>query len=255
MQDFYENFYAAMAHSKVHAEFCERVYGHNLCQHGFADMKQLETLINITQLGSQHRALDLGCGNGMITEYLSDCTGAHITGLDYIPEAIRQAKERTTAKVDRLDFRVGDINALDLPDQAFDVIISIDSLYFSSDYTRTIRELIAVLRPGGQMAIYFAHGRVGIPIEEFPIDTIQPDRTPLADALKANGLHFQTWDFTQDDYRLAQRRKAILAELRPQFEAEGILFIYDNRMGDSLGISQFIEEGMHARYLYHVRLP
>jgi hypothetical protein len=32
------------------------------------------------------------------------------------------------------------------------------------------------------------------------------------------------------------------------------MFIYENRMGDAQGISQFIEEGMHARYLYHVRL-
>jgi ubiquinone/menaquinone biosynthesis C-methylase UbiE len=254
MKDFYENFYAAMARSKAHAEFCERVYGVNLCQHGFADMAQLDALIKVTQLGPQHRALDLGCGNGMITEYLSDCSGAHITGLDYIPGAIRQATERTAAKRGRLAFREGDINALDLPDQAFDLIISIDSLYFSSDYSRTIRQLVSALRPGGQMVIYFAHGRVGIPKEEFPVETIQPDRTPLADALKANKLHFQTWDYTQDDYRLAQQRIRVLTELRPQFEAEDILFIYENRMGDSLGISQFIEEGMHARYLYHVRL-
>jgi SAM-dependent methyltransferase len=255
MQDFYENFYAAMARSKAHAEFCERVYGYNLCQHGFADMAQLDALIKVTQLRSQHRALDLGCGNGMIAEYLSDCTGAHITGLDYIPEAIRQAKERTATKSDRLDFRVGDINALDLPERAFDVIVSIDSLYFSDDYARTIRQLAAALRPGGQMAIYFAHGRVGVPKDEFPAETLQPDRTPLADALKANGLSFQTWDYTQDDYRLAQQRIQVLTDLRPQFEAEDILFIYENRMGDSRGISQFIEEGMHARYLYHVRLP
>lgn len=254
MQDFYNNFYAAMAHSKAHAEFCERVYGHNLCQHGFADMGQLDTLIKVTQLGPQHRALDLGCGNGMITEYFSDCTGAHITGLDYIPEAIRQAQKRTAVKADRLDFKVGDINALDLPDQAFDVIISIDSMYFSDDYTRTIRQFMAALRPGGQMAIYFAHGREGIPKHEFAVETIQPDRTPLADALNANGLSFQTLDFTQDDYQLAQRRKTVLAELRPQFEAEDILFIYENRLGDAQGISQFIEEGTHARYLYHVRL-
>jgi hypothetical protein len=135
------------------------------------------------------------------------------------------------------------------------VIIMIDSIYFSDNYTRTIRELMMALRPGGQMAIYFAHGRVGVPKEEFPVETLKPDCTPLADALKANGLHFETQDYTQDDYRLAQRRQQVLAELRPQFEAEGILFIYENRMGDAQGISQFIEEGMHARYLYHVRLP
>ena len=55
--------------------------------------------------------VDLGCGNGMIAEYISDVTDAHVTGLDYIPTAIAQAQARTAAKADRLTFPVGDINA------------------------------------------------------------------------------------------------------------------------------------------------
>jgi SAM-dependent methyltransferase len=255
MRDFYENYYAAMARSQAHAEFCERVFGRNLCQHGFADMVQLDALLNTVQLGPGQRALDLGCGNGLIAEYLSDCTGAHITGLDYIPEAIRQARERTAAKSDRLAFAVGDINALDLPDRAFDVIISIDTLYFSQDYTLTIRQLKQSLKPGGQMVIFFGHGSASrTPKDDFPIETLAPDRTPLADALKANGLSFQTQDFTPDDYRLAQLRQQVLLELRPRFEAEEIMFIYEDRMGDACGFSRAIEEGKHVRYLYHVQL-
>jgi cyclopropane fatty-acyl-phospholipid synthase-like methyltransferase len=218
-------------------------------------MAQLDSLLHMTRLDPGQHALDLGCGSGMIAEYLSDCTGAHITGLDYIPAAIQQAQARTAAKADRLAFRVGDINALDLPDGAYDAIISIDSLYFSDDYSRTIRQLAQALKPGGQMAIFFAHGREPwIPREEFPADSILPDRTPLAVALKANGLDFQALDFTPDEYRIAQLRKQVLTELRLRFEAEGIMFIYENRMGDAQGISQAIEEGLHARYLYHVQL-
>jgi cyclopropane fatty-acyl-phospholipid synthase-like methyltransferase len=256
MRDFYENYYAAMNRSQAHAEFCEQVFGRNLCQHGFADMAQLDALLRVTQLGAGQRVLDLGCGNGMIAEYIADCTGAHVTGLDYIPEAIRQARERTAAQADRLAFVVGDINALELPDGAFDAVISIDSLYFSQDYALTIRQLVKALRPGGQMAIFFEHGREPwVPREDFPAESVLADRTPLAEALQANGLSFRTWDFTQDDYRLALRRKQVLAELRPRFEAEGIMFIYENRLGDAQGVSQAIEDGLHARYLYHVRLP
>jgi SAM-dependent methyltransferase len=256
MRDFYEDFYAAMARSQAHAEFCERVFGRNLCQHGFADMAQLDALIRAVQLTPGQCALDLGCGNGMIAEYISDGTGAHITGLDYIPEAIRQAQARTAAKADRLTFRVGDINALDLPDGAYDAIISIDTLYFSEDCALTVRQLVQALKPGGQMLIFFGHGREPwVPKEQFPAESILPERTPLAEALKANGLSFQTRDFTPDDYRLALRRQEVLAELRPCFEAEGIMFIYENRMGDARGMSQAIEDGLHARYLYHVRLP
>jgi cyclopropane fatty-acyl-phospholipid synthase-like methyltransferase len=131
MRDFYERFYRAVAGSPAHAIFCERVFGRNLCQHGFADMAQLDALIAATQLRPGQAGLDLGCGNGLITEYIADRTGAHMTGLDYIPAAIRDAQARiarpdvsgAAAKSDRLAFVVGDINALDLPPAAFDVII------------------------------------------------------------------------------------------------------------------------------------
>ena len=69
-------------------------------------------------------------------------------------------------------------------------------------------------------------------------------------ALRANGLTFDTLDFTADDLRLARRRQQVLAELRPQFEAEDIMFIYANRMGDANGINQAIEMGLQRRYLY-----
>lgn len=251
MRDFYEKFYQAIRHSAAHSLFCERSFGRDLCQHGFADMAQIDALIAATGLAPGDHALDLGCGNGMIAEYISDCTGAHLSGIDYISEAIHQANERSAAKADRLSFAVGDINALALPTGAFDAIISIDSLYFSSNYTATIGQLVSALRPGGRLAILFSHGREPwVPLEEFPTETLAPDKTPLARALQANRLSFITQEFTAEDQQLAQLRKQVLMELQPQFEAEELLFIYENRMGDAKGISDAIERGLHRRYLY-----
>jgi ubiquinone/menaquinone biosynthesis C-methylase UbiE len=251
MKDFYHSFYAAVEHSLAHHVFCLRVFGIDLSQHGFASLEQLELLRQVTGLGPAQRALDLGCGSGMIAEYLSDRSGAHFTGLDYIPLAVEQAQKRTIKKADRLSFMVGDINALELPEQAFDVIISIDSIYFSQDYPFTLGSLKAALRPGGRMAFLYSQGREPwVPVEEFQKESILPDQTPLAKALQENNLAYQTWDLTSQDYALAQLRKVILLELKPQFESEGNLFIYENRLGDADGISQAIEEGLHARYLY-----
>jgi len=256
MKDFYTAFYSAIEHSSAHHVFCERLFGKDLCQHGFADLEQLELLLQVTRLGPTHQALDLGCGNGMIAEYLSDRSGAHITGLDYIPLAIHQAQVRTAPKADRLSFVVGDINMLTLPEQAFDVIISIDSLYFSQDYPLTLRALKAALRPGGQMAFFYSQGREPwVPSDEFPKDSILPDQTPLALALQANHATYQAWDLTSQDYALAVQRKAVLLELQPLFEVEGNQFIYENRLGDANGISQAIEDGLHARYLYLASFP
>jgi SAM-dependent methyltransferase len=255
VKDFYTAFHAAVEHSRAYATFCERAFGLDLSQHGFADREQLDLLVQVTQLGPAHRALDLGCGNGRIAEYLSDRTGAHFTGLDYIPEAICQAQRRTAAKAERLAFVVGNLNQPDLPSGPFDLVLSIDSLYFSEDYAATLRAWRAALRPGGQMAIFYSYGREPwVPLDEFPKEALPPDKTPLAVALRANGLAFRTWDLTRQDYAGAVRRQAILAELKPRFEAEGTLFIHDNRAGDAGGVGQALEAGLHRRHLYHVQL-
>jgi SAM-dependent methyltransferase len=256
MKDFYDKFYTAVEKSEAHRAFCEAVFGRDLAQHGFADLEQLELLKQVTRLGPARQVLDLGCGNGMIAEYLSDTTGAHITGLDYIEEAIEAARLRTAAKADRLSFQTGDLNRLELPISTFDNILSIESIYFSENYTATIGALRAALRPGGQMAFLYSYGREPwVPREEFRADTLPPRRTPLADALRANGLAFRTWDLTTRDFLLAQRRKQVLAGLKPQFETEGNMFIYENRMGDACGVCQAVKEGLHARYLYLCSVP
>jgi SAM-dependent methyltransferase len=254
MQDFYTSFYSVVEHSPAHHAFCERVYGRDLCQHGFADLEQLDLLLQVTGFSAGQRALDLGCGNGMISEYLSDASLAHLTGLDFIPIAISRALERTRGKRDRLDFMVGDINQLELQSQGFDIIFSIDSIYFSRDYTTTIQALNTTLTPTGQIGILYSYGREPwVPVEEFPKENLPPDRTPLAEALKANQLSFCATDLTAQDYALALRRKEVLLELKPQFEQEGIMFVYENRLGDAQGVSQAIEQGLHARYLYQVQ--
>lgn len=254
MRDFYERFYAVVAESDAHAAFCERVFGKNLCQHGFADIAQIEAIMECLDLTTDDHALDLGCGNGMIAEYIAGRSGARVTGLDIVVDAVRQAQARTETKPS-LAFAVADINDLGLSCGAFDDVISIDSLYFSRDLPATIGQLKRALRSGGQMAIFYSHGREPwVPVADFPLDTLDIDKTPLAQALQAHGLSYDTRDFTSEDLRLAELRTKVLCDLKPQFDAEGITFIYENRMGDAVGISEAIAAGMHRRYLYHVRV-
>jgi cyclopropane fatty-acyl-phospholipid synthase-like methyltransferase len=255
MEDFYNAYYKATEHCHAHHVFCERVFGKDLCQHGFANMEQLDLLLHVSQIDSSMHVLELGCGNGMISEYLSDCSGAHFTGLDYIPQAIHQAQQRTVGKSDRLEFIVGNINQLKLLTGAYDAILSIDSIYFSQDYTATINTLKAALRPGGQMVFLYSYGREPwVRKEDFRQETLHPEKTPLAEALKANDLVFCTVVLTDQDLELALKRKAVLLHLKPQFEAENALFILENRLGDAEGISRAIQEGLHSRYLYQAKL-
>ncbi len=254
MYDWYTRYYAAVASSQANAEYCQRLFGRNLCQHGFAEMEHLDHLLEATGLRAGQCALDLGCGCGMISEYFSDQSGACVTGIDFVPVAVQQALERTLHKRSRLDFAVMNITTLDFDSATFDLIISIDTLYFT-DLASTIHQMASVLAVDGQMAIFYSHGwHPGLifSIQEFPRETLPPDNTPLALALQANGLRYQAWDYTQEDFHHAQRKGQIAEELKDAFAAEGNLFLYENHAAEAAGVQKAVQAGAHARYLYLV---
>ena len=95
MWEWYTRYYAAVATSRANAVYGERLAGRNLCQHDFTEMSHVDRLVEVTAMRAGQRVLDMGCGNGFIAEYLSDASGAHVTGVDFIPDAIRQAQDPT----------------------------------------------------------------------------------------------------------------------------------------------------------------
>ncbi len=250
--DFYTRYYNALPRSRAYAEFCRQLYGADFGQHGFADMAQVEALLQAVNIRPGERGLDLGCGDGRMAEYMADRTGAHMTGLDLIPAGIDRARGRTQAKHDRIEFVLGDIGAVEalFAPASFDVLIAIDSLYFS-DLPDTIRQVKGLLRPGGRMGIFYSHGAdPWHPVETFPRETLPADAGPLAHALRANGLDYKWWDFTAADYEHARRKKTIIEALRPTYETEEDRWLCESRMGEAEGVMAACEAGAASRYLF-----
>lgn len=254
MKDFYTRFHQAAAVSEANARFCEQLYGKNLYQQGFAEVAHVDHLIEVTGIGKTSHALDLGCGNGGIAEYIADVTGAKVTGVDYIPEAIEIAQARTQPRSERLQFQVMDIARLELPPASFDVIVAVDTLYFS-DLDETLTRMANLLKPGGRMGIFYSQSCLPwIDLDTFPKESVQPDGTDLAKALQRLDLPYQTWDYTAQDYAHAQRRKMLLPEFKPLYEQEDRLFLYESYWGEANGVSRAVEGKAHGRYLYVVTL-
>ncbi len=249
MFDFYTDYYRRAAASLAYGEFCTRVFGANYAQHGFADMAAVDRLIRAGELDATHRVLELGCGTGGIAAYVATTTGARVTGIDYIPEAVRQAQARAAAS-GRLRFEVADIGALPYPDAGFTTVVAIDTLYFT-ELDATLARIKRILTASGQLLAYYAQGaNPQVPVERFDRGTLPPDCTDLGRALHRQGFAFETWDVTDADVRHARLKRAVLEELHPAFAAEGTLSLYENRLGEANGVLAAWEAGCHARYLY-----
>jgi SAM-dependent methyltransferase len=260
----YDTFFALAEESEAHSAFCTRVYGRDLCQHGMADMEQLAVLLDVLALEEGSRVLDLGCANGRLTEYISDVTGARVTGVDISPVGIEQARARTAPKRDRLCFEVGNIvdwqplasakggalasaKGKALASARYDTLLFIDTLYFV-DVQKALEHATRLVAPGGQIGILFSQWiRPGASQER-----LRPEETDVGRALQHCGLLFWTWDFSAQEVAHWQKKLDIAARMRPMFESEGNLWLYEFRLGEAKSHARAIGPHTRSRYLYLV---
>lgn len=236
--------------SKTYAEFCRRVFGKNLRQVSMMDMVQLEKLISVLDLSKGRKVLDVGCGLGVISEYISDITRAHVTGIDFAGKVIKRAQIRTKKKKDRLAFKVADIRKLPFSKASFDTIIAIDSLYFVKNLEKPVKKMKSMLTRNGQMGIFYTQAVKSERSRGF----LKPQDTKLARVLKKLQLKFRTWDFTKREIKHWEKRKRIALKLMPAFRSEGNLKMGKELVIESNHVLRIVEARRISRYLYHVQV-
>lgn len=98
--------------------------------------------------------LDVGCGPGNLTRDLAARVApGRVVGLDAAADAIEAARADAPAEGPAVTFAVGDVYALDLDDDSFDVVHAHQVLQHLSDPVGALRELRRVVRPDGVVAV------------------------------------------------------------------------------------------------------
>jgi len=253
MKDWYERYYTAIEYSASYAEFCSRVFGRNYAQHGFADMDQVARLVDALDIRSTDSLLDLGCGTGGMVAHVGREFEVEAFGLDYDQRAMALAGRKYAA--DRVHFVAGDIGALCFAAASFEIVIAIDTLYFTR-LEPTVAALVDILAYDGRAGILYSHGAdPQNPLPHFDRSTLPPERTPLGVVLASRGLPYMALDLTEEDRRHALKKKSVLEDLKDDFIAEGNEFLFENRYGEACGVLAAIEANAHARYQYIITKP
>ena len=109
-------------------------------------------LVKRIDLEQPRKLLDVGCGPGNSTQVLADAfpNALRIIGIDSSPEMIEAAKDDHPD----MEFRICDaLNLPSLGEDGFDVVFSNACIQWVPDHPRLIRDMLALLRPGGMLAV------------------------------------------------------------------------------------------------------
>ncbi len=100
------------------------------------------------------RILDLGCGDGQLTERLAK-SGAIVTGVDADPRMVEAAKSRG------LDAHRAMAESMPFADASFDAVFSNAALHWVRNQDAMMAEVRRVLKPGGRfVAEMGGHGNI-----------------------------------------------------------------------------------------------
>ena len=213
----YEKFYTMSKSSEVFPKFCKKAFGEDFSQDGFSDVQQIDRILEYLPNKEEIHILDIGCGNGKMAGYLQQKTAAYIHGFDYSWNAIETAKDLYPVKS---DFKRGIIGEISYPGSSFDMVISMDSIYFAKDMVSFIGQIWGWLRRGGIFFCGYQEGDVMLKTEDV-------NSTELAKALRKNGIVYKVIDITGECYELLKKKREAAISLQEDFYKAGERNWYD----------------------------
>ena len=107
--------------------------------------------VSLIEVSSNGNILDIGYGNGYLLNCIYKKTKANLYGIDISEDMKIQATKRNRAALhdEKLFLDTGDCCSLKYDDDFFEVVTSINTVYFWEDTTKGLSEIHRTLKDGG----------------------------------------------------------------------------------------------------------
>ena len=243
--DEYEQFYKMAGESRAFKDFCRDAFGQDFSQDGFSNIDQINRILPYIHQGNDIHILDIGCGNGKMLGYLQSKTDVYIHGFDYSENAIETARKMFPVKS---DFRQGIIGETDYPAEQFDLVVSMDTMYFAPDMEALVRQIMKWLKKDGVLFVGYQEGDV------MP-KTDNVKTTVLAGTFEKCHLVYEVEDITAETYELLKKKREAALLHQMDFEEEGNKEWFDMLMLQTECATEPFDVFARkmARYIYIVR--
>ncbi len=124
----------------------ERLHFEQDKKHSFV-LEHVQRYQFATQFVNGKTVLDLGCGEGYGTKILKDAGANQVIGVDINQEVIKQARKDYSSR--GISFRAGDAQGLELKDESFDLVVSLELIEHLQNYQQYLQEVKRVLKSPG----------------------------------------------------------------------------------------------------------
>jgi SAM-dependent methyltransferase len=145
----------------------------------FLRLAELQSLSDALDLLPGSDLADLACGAGGPGLWVSQQTGAHLTGIDLSAVAVERATQRARElDIPAATFRQGTFERTGLDTASVDGVMSVDAIQYAPHIARSFAEIRRVLRPGGRLAFTAfeleASRVAGLPVWSDPVSDYRP---------------------------------------------------------------------------------
>jgi trans-aconitate methyltransferase len=204
------------------------------------DKEQLDFILTSIPISAEDTIMDLGCGSGSILDLLVTKYRCKGIGIDQLNDDLFEKNSKTITYIN------GDIDKIADYSIKSTITFSIDSLYFSYDLDKLVKQLRSI--ENNKMYLFYSQYIFDETLSDK--SSLHSHNTKLADVLNKNRIPYKVIDYSKNEHLLYRNSLRVLQKYKKEFEDEGNMDLYENKLKEDTIGKELYEKGKARRYLY-----